>query len=286
MVFTHKIAISGANGFVAKNLRHYLSKKNIQTVCIARKDFKILKNETKIISKNYSEKKILPKLEECSTFIHLVGIGKQNIENDYESTNLKLTRELLQMCKKVGIKKFVFLSGLGVSSKSTTSYFISKFKAEREIINSKLNYTIFRPSFIMGKNDYLTKKLKKQISRGSIIIPGNGKFFLQPISINDVCEIIFQSITLSGYSKQILDLVGPQIITYEKLISLLNFKKTKQITLERAYHNAIHDPNFIFGIDDLNILVGNFLGDFKKLKKLSKKEFVPLSRILKTSGLS
>ena len=286
MVSSHKIAISGANGFVAKNLRKFLSEKNIPVVCFARKNFKSYKNESKVISSTYSEKTLLSKLKNCTTFIHLVGIGRQKNECDYTSTNLDLTKKIINTCKKSHIKKIIFISGLGTSSNSTSDYFISKYRAEQEIINSKLNYTVFRPSYILGKDDYLTKSLQKQIRQGKIILPGTGNFLIQPIHINDVCEILYQSVILEQFSNRIIDLVGPETISYKKFISQLNFKQIKKISLQDAYHQAIRNPNYIFGIDDLNILVGNFIGDFKKLKKLSKIRFSKYQDALKTSGLS
>ena len=52
-----QIVITGASGFVAKNLRKYLSENNVRLISISRKNFKTFKNETKIITKTYSEKK-------------------------------------------------------------------------------------------------------------------------------------------------------------------------------------------------------------------------------------
>ena len=51
-----KIVITGANGFVATNIRKNFSKKNIELISISRNNFKEFKNEQKIISKNYDEK--------------------------------------------------------------------------------------------------------------------------------------------------------------------------------------------------------------------------------------
>ena len=53
MVKSLKIVVTGASGFIAKNLRKYLSEKNIELTSISRNDFKNFKCETKIISKNY-----------------------------------------------------------------------------------------------------------------------------------------------------------------------------------------------------------------------------------------
>ncbi|HII05115.1 MAG TPA: NAD-dependent epimerase/dehydratase family protein, partial [Nitrosopumilus sp.] len=74
MVKRIKVVVTGANGFVAKNLRKYLSKNNIDLISISRNDFKEYKDELKIISKNYDEKIIIDKIKNSDVLIHLVGI--------------------------------------------------------------------------------------------------------------------------------------------------------------------------------------------------------------------
>ncbi|MBA4459147.1 MAG: NAD(P)H-binding protein, partial [Nitrosopumilaceae archaeon] len=271
-----QIVITGASGFVAKNLRKYLSEQNIHFISISRKNFKSFKNETKIISKTYDEKLLLPKIKNSDALIHLIGIGKQSIKTDYESINVQLTQKIVNLTKKAKIKKLVYTSGLGVSTDSSIGYFISKFKAEKSIIDSKINYTIFRPSYIVGKDDLFTKYLKKSIKKNEIVIPGSGNYLIQPISIVDVTKLILQSITDKKFKNKTLDLVGPEKISFKKYIQLfLQMKKTKlyHIDIEDAYYRAITNSKFDYGIDDLNILVGNFVGDHKKLRNLSKMNF-------------
>ena len=285
----YKVVITGANGFVAKNLRQYLSKQGFELVSISRQDFKNWKNETKIITKDYSEKIILPYIRNFDALIHLVGIGKQTTKNDYYQINLEFTRKAVKLCKNAKIKQIIFLSGLGVSKSTTLGYFISKYKSEQEILNSQTNFTIFRPSYIVGKDDHLSTNLKKQIRNREILIPGSGKFSMQPISIHDVTKIIEQSITHEAYQNQIIDLVGPNIITYENFVKLFAKKYkiiTRKISLEKAYYLAINNRSAIFDIDDLNLLVGNFVGVHKKLKKISKIGFKSTNEILESRSLS
>lgn len=283
-----QIVITGASGFVAKNLRKHLSEKNVHLISISRKNFKSFKNETKIISKNYEEKLILPKIKNSDALVHLVGIGKQSTKTDYELINVQLTQKIVNLSKKAKIKKLVYTSGLGVSVDTSIGYFISKFKAEKSIIDSKINYTIFRPSYIVGKDDLFTKYLKKSIKKNKIIIPGSGKYVIQPISIEDVTKLIFQSIVDKRFKNKTLDLVGPEIISFKKYIQLfLQKKKTKlhHIDIEDAYHLAVTNSKFDYGVDDLNILVGNFVGDYKKLRNLSKMNFQSVQELLKTGAL-
>ncbi|MCA9827264.1 MAG: NAD-dependent epimerase/dehydratase family protein [Nitrosopumilus sp.] len=283
-----KIVITGANGFVAKHLRKYLSEKNIQLISISRNNFKKFKNELKIVSKNYNEINLLQKIQNSDALIHLIGIGKQSVTVDYNMINVELTKNIINLCKKAKIKKIVYTSGLGVSSNSSTGYFISKYNAEKIIISSGLDYTIFRPSYIVGKDDHFTKYLKKQIKHGEIKIPGSGNYRIQPIYIDDVVEIIFQSIFQSKFTNKIIDLVGPNDLSFKKYVQLFSKRSQtsiKKINLEYAYRAAISNPKSDFGIDDLHILIGNFGGNHQKLRELTEIKFHSILELLETGKL-
>ena len=288
MVKLSKIVVTGASGFIAKNLRKYLSEKNIDLISISRNDFKKFKSESKIISKDYDEKKLLQLIKNSDALIHLVGIGQQSVNLDYNMINTEFTQHIVNLSKKANIQKIVYLSGLGVSTKTTLGYFISKYNAENFIINSGLNYTIFRPSYIVGTDDMFTKYLKRQIKNGEINIPGSGTYSIQPIHISNVVKIIFESTLQPKFKNKIIDLVGPDFITFEKYVKLFS-KGTKtsikKIKLEDAYYDAITNSKSDFGVDDLNILIGNFKGNHEKLKKITNMEFESVIGLLQSGRL-
>ena len=276
------ITITGANGFVAKNLRNFLSKNHIKVIAIARKTFQKHHTETMVYSKTLLEKGLQNKLRNCDALVHLIGIGKQSSKYNFED-NVDLTKNMIQTCKKSGIKKIVYISGLGVTKNSRSDYFISKYKAEQEIINSGLDYTIFRPSYIIGKKDYLSKFILKQIKKGIVIIPGSGKYHLQPIFVEDVAKIILESISEKKFSNKILDLVGPEIIKFEDFVKyFVKNKKTKiqKINLESIYHDALHNPKSIYDLDSLNLLIGDYTGNLKQLQKTSNVKLRTIKDIL------
>ena len=197
---SNDIAITGANGFVGKNLRSFLHKKKINVLGISRKNFRKHASEVKITSTNLLESKLQTKLKNYDVLVHLIGTGRRSPKSMFEEINLNLTKNVIKACKNAGIKKIIFISGLGVSRSNKSDYFISKYKAEQEIINSGLYYTIFRASYIIGKTDYLTETLSKQRTKGVIIIPGSGKYRLQPISVADVAKIILEAINEKKFS--------------------------------------------------------------------------------------
>jgi len=287
---TFTIAIAGANGFVGRNVARLFTKKGIQVINIVRKNrITSVQSGTMLISNDLSEKYLAQRLEKCTALLHFIGQGKQTIQDDYEKVNVGLTKNAINLCKKAGIKKIIYISGLGVHKNTTFGYFISKYKAEQEIIHSGLDYTIFRASYIVGKDDPLSQILCKQIKNGKITIPGSGNYRMQPIFVEDAGEVFLQSIFNKKLSKKIIDLVGPQTITYNSVIK--NFicgKKIKieKINLEDAYRNALQSKNSNFGLDDLNILVGDHVGNHKKLQKLTSIKFRTYREILKTGCLS
>ena len=288
MTKNYQIVITGASGFVAKNLRKFFSDKEIKLVSISRKNFRKYKNEIKVVSPIYDEKVIFPIIRNSDALIHLVGIGKQSVNIDFHQINVEITKKIINLCLKSKIPKIVFTSGLGVTKNASIDYFISKYHAENQIIQSGLNFTIFRPSYIIGKDDLLTTFLKNQIKKKEIQIPGSGKYSFQPIYINDVCKIIFESITNKKFNNKTLDLVGSELITYFEYVKLFSRKKNikfTKINLEKAYHDAITNPSSTFSLDDLNLLIGDFRGNHENLKKISNCSFTSVRKILKSGGL-
>ena len=284
-----RIVVAGANGFVGKNLRNFLSENKLDVLGISRKNFRKHPSEIKIISTNFSDPKLQSKLKNYHALIHLIGIGRQTPKSTFKEINLNLTKDVIKMCKNVGIKKIIFISGLGVSKNNTSDYFASKYKAEQEIINSGLDYTIFRASYIIGKTDHLTKALSKQIKSGLIVIPGSGKYRLQPIFVADVAKIILEAVLEKKFSKKILDLVGPQKINFEDFVKLFvqnTGVKIEKISIEDAYDEAKRNAKAVYGLESLNILAGDYTSDGKQLQKLSNVKLTTVRDFLQASSLS
>jgi len=280
-IFT--VAVTGANGFVGKNVREILWKNRVNVLGISRKNFVKYPTETKVQSKNLLEQQLQKKLKNSDALIHLIGIGRESPKSTFEEINVGLTKNAIKTCKKCGIKKIIYISGLGVSKSNTSNYFISKYRAEQEIINSGLDYTIFRASYIIGKTDHLTKSLSKQMKKGTIVIPGSGRYRLQPIFVEDVAKIILEAILEKKFSNKILDLVGPRKISFEDFVKLFskNIKvKFKKINLIDAYDIGAYSS------ESLDILIGDYTSDVKHLQKLTNVRLTAVEKFLQTSSFS
>jgi nucleoside-diphosphate-sugar epimerase len=265
-----KVAITGANGFVGSSLRRFLNENSINTVSLTRKKIRPFNLDECVVFSDLEQNHVARKLRGCSALVHLIGTGMQTKDVDYVSVNVEMTKKAIALCKKAQIKKFVYVSGLGVKQDTTFGYFISKLKAEQHIVRSGLDYTILRASYIIGNGDPMTENLKRQMAKGRILIPGSGAYRLQPISVDDACKVIFEAATRPSMSNRIVDLVGPRAISFLSFVKkLARNTKIVKLDLERAYFDALNFPKkATYGLDDLNILVGDFVGDYKKLERL------------------
>ena len=141
----------------------------------------------------------------------------------------------------------------------------------------------------MGKTDHLTKTLSKQMKSGVIIIPGSGRYRLQPIFVLDVAKIILEAVLEKKFSKKIIDLVGPQKISFEDFVKLFTKNtevKIEKISIEDAYDEAKRNAKAVYGLESLNILVGDYTSDGKQLQKLSNVKLTTVREFLQSSRLS
>ena len=89
-----------------------------------------------------------------------MGIGKQSIKTDYNMVNVEFTKHIVNLSKKAKIKKFILQVVLVFHIKYFIGYFISKYKAEKLIINSGLELYNFSDLHIL---------LEKMISLQNIL---------------------------------------------------------------------------------------------------------------------
>jgi hypothetical protein len=76
--------------------------------------------------------------------------------------------------------------------------------------------------------------------------------------------------------------VGPEKISFIQFAknSALRFNsKIEKISIKKSFDRALTEKKFPYRIEDLNILLGDFHGNYKKLKIISKIEFSRIKSI-------
>ena len=224
-----KIFITGGTGLLGKDIVFELSK-NHKLFILIRDDekkeiFKSFKNINFVKGSMDKEESFKEKLAECDIVIHAAGtVNPKHSMN----VNYGLTKKIISLC--ANNQKFVYISSFNATFKNKSNYTVSKQMAEKAVIESSLDYLIFRPTLLYNKKGevYILKLIKQIIKLPFALQPGNGMYFLQPLFTEDFAQII--SLSLNNINNRIISVAGKEAVSIKELIQLiLSRTKTKPV---------------------------------------------------------
>ncbi|MBE0699152.1 MAG: NAD(P)H-binding protein, partial [Anaerolineaceae bacterium] len=152
---------------------------------------------------------------------HLAGAERKGSQADLLGVDIEGTRIVSSVAADAGVDRFIFLSHLGADRASAYPLLKSKAIAESYIINSGINYTIFRSAVLFGQGDQFTTKLAQllRISPGIFFIPDNGKTLLQPLWVEDLVTCLTLALDDPNTSNQVISVGGPEFLPFSQIIS-------------------------------------------------------------------
>ncbi len=153
----------------------------------------------------------------CEAVIHLVALAPGS-KRSFERIMEQGTRDLLAAAREAGASRFVLMSALGVHerSKDLSRYYRAKWEMERAVEASGLEYTIFRPAFVFGRDGGFLRGLVTLV-RLSPVIPVVGSRRLQPIWVGDVAAYFAAALSTPDSVGRTFELAGPDVVTWDEL---------------------------------------------------------------------
>ncbi|MBS1127661.1 MAG: NAD-dependent epimerase/dehydratase [Nitrospirae bacterium] len=216
------ILVTGANGFVGRNLVRRLQKDGTAVRALVRSAAKAARLRdlgAELVDGDISNLSSLEAaMKGCAKVIHLVGIIQEAPGVTFKGVHVDGTRNLLEAAKKEGVRHFIYQSALGSRPNAKSQYHRTKWEAEELVRASGLPFTILRPSLIYGPGDLFTVRLAETIKLSPVLpVIGTGQSKVQPIFIDDVNECI-QKISMSdSYLNEMYEIGGPEQLTYEEV---------------------------------------------------------------------
>ena len=191
-----KILLTGATGFIGKALVSELIKQDFDLSIAVRQKTNLFPNKVKqyVVGDFESNPDFSNVLTKIDCIIHLAGKAhvidetKVSILEKYRKINTKFTLNLAKQAETAGVKRFIFLSSIGVNGKQNTKpflendtpnpqepYAISKHEAEQGLLklaeSSLLKVVIIRPPLVYGKGAKGNFGRLIQWASAKIIIP-------------------------------------------------------------------------------------------------------------------
>jgi uncharacterized protein YbjT (DUF2867 family) len=155
----------------------------------------------------------------CDAVLHIAGIvAEEPPEVTFAAVNVGGTRNLLEETQRAGVKRFVYVSSLGVE-RGASDYHRSKREAEELVRQSPLEWTIVRPGNVYGPGDEvisLILKMVRMLPAVPVIDTGDQEF--QPLWHEDLAKLLVAVVERIDLGKETLEAAGPDVTTMNDLV--------------------------------------------------------------------
>jgi NADH dehydrogenase len=125
---------------------------------------------------------------------------------------------LFESARRAGVARVVHVSIANPSIDSPLPYYRGKALVERALGEVDLPHSVVRPTWIFGgEHEILANNIAWILRHMPIFaIPGNGRYPVQPIHIDDFARICLEAAHADG--NPTLDAAGPETMTFEQLV--------------------------------------------------------------------
>ena len=223
--------IFGGSGQIGSFLIRKLTKSNLRVTVVTRNIHQRgLKIKTQanagfidIVEANIFDKKKIEKLfTEADFCINLIGIlYEKRGGNSFKNIHTIFPSLIAKLCKKYNLEHFVHISALGINEAKDSNYAISKLEGEKNILDNFSRSTILRPSIVFSNSDNFSTQFMTLLNRLPIFpLYYSGKTKFMPIHCSDLTDIIYHVIS-KGSDTQIIECVGPEILTFKEILEIL-----------------------------------------------------------------
>jgi uncharacterized protein YbjT (DUF2867 family) len=213
------VLVTGGTGFVGPKVVHTLRAEERAVRVLARnpeKQDRLRAWGCEVVRGDVTDADSLRRAAEgAEAVVHLVALPPFADPEATERVMEQGTRDLVAAAKEAGVQRFVLMSALGVNerSKDLSAYYHAKWGEEQAVKESGLEHTIFRPSFIFGRDGGLLPRLIR-LNRFSPVVPVAGTKKFQPIWVEDVAAYFAAGLSSPAAAGQTFELGGPDVVTF------------------------------------------------------------------------
>lgn len=206
-----RIAITGANGFVATHLTHRLESEGHDLVLISRR---ARKDEPRLAATDLSDVSVLRELfRDCKAVAHCAGINREIRSQTYRRVHIEATRNVVEAAKAAGVEKIILMSFLRARAKCGSPYHESKWEAEEIVRHSGLDYTIIKAGVIYGLGDHMLDHLSHALHTFPVFATvGFKEKSVRPLAIEDLVHVMRAAIVDRRMKRQTIAMLGPEEI--------------------------------------------------------------------------
>ena len=150
--------------------------------------------------------------------INLVGILNEKGGETFPQVHFELTRGIIAACKSAGVRRLVHMSALNADPAAPSRYLRTKGEAEAAVVASELDWTIFQPSVIFGREDSFLNLFARLLRVLPVVALAGAGCRFQPVYVGDVADCFVRTLDVDASIGRMYPLCGPKIYTLRELV--------------------------------------------------------------------
>ena len=157
----------------------------------------------------------------AAAVVNLIGILNESGRNTFVRAHVELAQKVIVACRAAGVRRLVQMSALNADPAGPSRYQRSKGEAEAAIVASGLDWTIFQPSVIFGREDRFLNLFAALERFLPVMAIAAAQARFQPVFVGDVAHCFAHALDDTATIGQKYPLCGPDIYTLRELVAFV-----------------------------------------------------------------
>jgi len=215
------VLITGATGYVGGRLLPLLEKEGYSVTCLVRTPSNIqgkVSKYTKVVAGDVLDSDSLEgkfeNIDTCFYLIHSMGQA-----SGFEDLDRQAASNFGQAAKQAGVKRIIYLGGLGDESEGLSSHLRSRHEVGRILKESGVLTIELRASIVIGSGSLSFEMVRALTEKLPIMItPQWVNIKAQPIGIQDLLRYLQGAVELPLKKSRIIEIGGGEKVSYLDLM--------------------------------------------------------------------
>jgi len=160
-------------------------------------------------------------LRGCGAAYYLVH-SMMAVGGEYREHDRRLARTFSQAAAREGVRRIVYLGGLGETGAGLSEHLTSRREVEDELRSAGVPVTVLRAAMIIGSGSASFEILRYLVERLPIMVtPRWVSTRSQPIAVDNVLHYLIACLDRPETAGRTLDIGGPDVLTYAELMRVM-----------------------------------------------------------------
>ena len=222
MARSETILVTGATGYIGGRLVPRLIRKSRRVRVLVRSRARALSrpwsDQVEIAVGDVLNPQTLPTaLEGVDTAYYLVHSMSRG--GDFHELDVQAARAFGEAAAKAGVKRIIYLGGLGVADASLSPHLRSRQETGQALRECGVSVTEFRSAIVVGTGSISFEMIRYLVERLPVMVCPKWVYSrIQPIAVDDLLEYLVSALDVPESRDKIIEIGGKDVTTYKGLM--------------------------------------------------------------------